>query len=77
MEMHLQLRDKQLKAILYIYSFLYQNFRATANQKSAIDTQTIRKIYLNTTLKIVIEPQEERTRKEREKKEQQIQIKNS
>ena len=50
---------------------LYQNFQATVNQKPAIDTQ-IRKINSNTTLKIVIKPQEER--EEGKKKEQQKQI---
>ena len=42
------------------------------NQKSTIDTQ-IRKINSNTTLKIVIKPEEEGTR-EGKKKEQQKQI---
>ena len=42
LEMHLQLRDQQLKqSHIYIYS--YQNFRITANQKSTIDTQTNKK----------------------------------
>ena len=68
-EMHLQLRDQQLKTLPNIYRLLYQNFRITANQKSTIDTQ-IRKINSNTTLKIVIKPQEDRTR-EGKKKEQQ------
>ena len=49
-----------------------QNFRITANQKSTIDTQ--RKINSNTTLKLVIKPQEERTRDEGKKKEQYKQI---
>ena len=73
--MNLQLRDQQLKTIscTYIYRLLYQNFRIMANQKSTIDTQT-RKINSNTTLKIVIKPQEERTREEGKKKEQQKQI---
>ena len=43
LEMHLQLRDQQLKTISYIYGLLYQNFRITANQKSTIDTQTNKK----------------------------------
>ena len=43
LEVHLQLRDQQLKTILYIYRLLYQNFRVTANQKSTIDTQTNKK----------------------------------
>ena len=41
--MHLQLRDQQLKTILYIYRLLYQNLRVTANQKSTIDTHTNKK----------------------------------
>ena len=41
-----------------------------------IHTQ-IRKINSNTTLKIVIKPEEERTREEGKKKEQQNQIQNS
>ena len=40
LEMNLQLREQQLKTISYMYRFLYQNFRITANQKSTIDTQT-------------------------------------
>ena len=42
-EMHLQLRDQQLKTISYIYRFLCQNFRVTADQKSAIDTDIEKK----------------------------------
>ena len=37
---NLQLREQQLKTISYTYRLLYQNFRKSANQKSAIDTQT-------------------------------------
>ena len=72
LEMNLQLREPQLKTILYTYRLLYQNFRITANQKSTIDAQ--RKINSNTTLKIVIKPEEERTREKGKKKEQQKQI---
>ena len=50
--------------------------RVTANQKSTIDRH-IRKINPTATLKIVIKPQEERTREEGKKKEQQQQIQNS
>ena len=71
--MHLQLRDKQLKTISYIYRLLSQNFTITANQKSTIDKQ-IRKIYSNTTLKIIFKPQDAKTREEGKKKEQQKQI---
>jgi len=41
--MHLQLKDQQLKTISYIFRLLYQNFRATANQKSIIYIQTNKK----------------------------------
>ena len=40
LEMHLQLRDQQLKTISHTYRLLNQNFRITANQKSTADTQT-------------------------------------
>ena len=40
LEMHLQLRDQQLKTISYFYRLLYQNFMAPANQKSTTDTHT-------------------------------------
>ena len=42
-EMHLQLRDQQIKTSPYIYRLLYQNFRVTANQNSTIDTQANKK----------------------------------
>ena len=61
--MNLQLRE-QLKTISYTYRLSYQNFRITANQKSRMDTQTNKKNQPNTTLKIVIKPQEERTRED-------------
>ena len=45
--MHLQLRDQQLKTILFIHIHIYrllpQNFTIIANQKSTIDTQTNKK----------------------------------
>ena len=59
-----------------MYRCLYQNFRATANQKSTIVKQ-IRKIHSSTTLKIVIKPQEEKTREDGKEKEQQNSIQNS
>ena len=43
LEMHLELRDQQLKTISYTYRLLYQNLRVTAKQKSTIDTQTNKK----------------------------------
>ena len=39
--------------------------RGTANQKSTIDTHTNKKNQPNTTLKIVLKPQEGRTREEK------------
>ena len=41
--MHFQLRDQQLKTILYIYRLLYQNFMVTINQKSTTDIHTSKK----------------------------------
>ena len=67
----MQLRAQQLKTISHIYRLLYENFRITANQKSTIDTQTNRKNQLKYNTKIVIKPQDERTREEGKKKEQQ------
>ena len=67
--MHLQLRDQQLKTISYIYIDSYQNFRITSYQNLQLIHKQLRKIESNTTLKIVIKPQEERTREEEKKKE--------
>ena len=49
LEMHLQLREQQLKTISYTYRLLYQNFRITANQKSTIDIQTKKNQHKYTT----------------------------
>ena len=40
LEMHLQLREQQLKTISYTHRLLHRNVRITANQKSTTDTQT-------------------------------------
>ena len=64
LEVHLQLRDQKLKnnlAYTYIDSYVKTSW-LTANQKSTIDTHTIRTSNPNTTLTIVIKPQEERAR---------------
>ena len=59
LEMHLKLKDQQLKTILYLYRLLYQNSMVTSNRKSTIDTHTHKRIRNpNTTLKLVIKPQE-------------------
>ena len=56
-EMHLKLRDRQLKTFLYVHRLLYQNLMVAAKQKTTIHTQK-RKSNQNTTLKIVIKSQE-------------------
>ena len=76
LEMHLKVKDQQLKTILFTYRLLYQNLIITANEKYTIDTHT-RKRNPNTTLKLVIKSQEKRTKKERKKKDLQKQIQNN
>ena len=49
--MNLQLREQQLKTISYIYRLLYQNLRATANQKFIADTQTSKENQLKNNTK--------------------------
>ena len=66
-EMHWQLRDQQIKTILYIYRLLYQNFSVTANHKSTIDTHTIKKKQLKNNTKD--SPQTTREENERRKEE--------
>ena len=69
LEMHFQLRDQQLKIISYIYinSYIKTSGQLQTKNLQLIHKQ-IRKINSNTTLKIVIKPQEERTREEGKKK---------
>lgn len=59
-EIHLKLRDKQFKIMMYIYIYIvhcYENMMVTANKKSiCIHT----KMNPSTTLKIVIKSQEEK-----------------
>ena len=42
-EMHLKLRDQQLKTIMYTYRLLYQNLMVTATEKFIIDKQIKKK----------------------------------
>jgi len=81
LEMHLQLRDQQLKTISYIYIYIYidsyQNFRVTANQKSTIDTPTNKKNQLKYNTLDSHQTTKERTREDGKKKEQQKQIQNN
>uniref|UniRef100_A0A4X1SZP2 L1 transposable element RRM domain-containing protein n=1 Tax=Sus scrofa TaxID=9823 RepID=A0A4X1SZP2_PIG len=51
LEMHLQLRDPQLKTISYRERLLYQNFRISANQTSTTDTQKNKKHQLKCNTK--------------------------
>ena len=37
-ELHLKLRDQQLKTTLHMYRLLYQNLMGNANQKATVDT---------------------------------------
>ena len=68
LEMHLQVRDQQLKTISYKYRLLYQNFRITANQKSKIDTQTNKKNQLKYNTKDSHQTTREENKKGREEK---------
>ena len=40
LEMHLKLKDQQIKTLFFVYILLYQNLTVTANQKSTIDRHT-------------------------------------
>ena len=64
LEMHLKLKDQQLKTILFICRRLFQNIVGTTNWKSTIDIHTQRKRNPNTTLNLVIEPQENKRKGE-------------
>ena len=69
--MHLQLREQQPRTISYTYRLLYQNLRKTANQKSAIDTQTNKKNQLKYNTKDSHQTiRGENKRKRKEKKQQ-------
>ena len=69
LEMHLQWRDQQLKTISYIHIDSYIKISGQLQTKNLqlIYKQT-RKTTSNTILKIVIKPQEERTREVGKKK---------
>ena len=77
-EMHLKLKDQQLKAILFIYRLLYQNLMVTTNQESTVDTHTQKKKESkHNTINLVIKSQEKRTKEEGKKKDLQKQIPNN
>ena len=68
LEMYLQLRDQQLKTISYTYRLSYKNFRITANQKSTIDTQKIKKNQLKYNTKDSHETRRGENKRRREEK---------
>uniref|UniRef100_A0A8D1HM73 exodeoxyribonuclease III n=1 Tax=Sus scrofa TaxID=9823 RepID=A0A8D1HM73_PIG len=68
LEMHLQLRQQQVKTILYTYRLLYKNFRVTANQKSTTDTQTNKKNQLKYNTKDSHQTRRGENKKRREEK---------
>ena len=43
LKMHLKLKERQSKTILYIYRLLYQNLMQITNQKTEKDTHTHKK----------------------------------
>ena len=74
LEMPLKLKDQQLKTILSIYRTVYQNLMVTANRKSTKYTYTHRHTHRhkrnpNTTLKLVIQSEERRTKEEGRRKD--------
>ena len=69
-------KQNKTKIYIYIYRLLYENIMGNANQKTAIDTHE-RKNNPNTTLKIVIKPQEKRKKEERKKKDLKKQTQNN
>uniref|UniRef100_A0A4X1W0R5 RNA-directed DNA polymerase n=2 Tax=Sus scrofa TaxID=9823 RepID=A0A4X1W0R5_PIG len=64
LEMHLQLRDQELKTISYTYRLLYQTSGQLQTKTLLLEHKQIRKINSNTTLKIVLSQK----RREQEKK---------
>ena len=74
LEIHMKLKDQQLKIFLFICRLLYQNLMATnqkyiiANKKSTIDAHTKRKKNPNISLNLVIKLHEKRIKEEGKKK---------
>ena len=66
LEMHLQLRDQQLKTVSY--RLLCQDFRATTNQKSTIDTHRNKKIQLKYSTKDSHQTTRRQNKRRREEK---------
>ena len=56
LEMHLELKDQQLKAILFIYRLLYQNLMITWNQKSVGLAKEFIQIFRQTQMNTLANP---------------------
>ena len=54
--MHLELKDQQLKAILFIYRLLYQNLMITWNQKSVGLAKEYIQIFRQTQMNTLANP---------------------
>ena len=55
-EMHLELKDQQLKAILFIYRLLYKNLMITWNQKSVGLAKEFIQIFRQTQMNTLANP---------------------
>ena len=69
-ELHLKLRDQQLKTTLYIYinCYIKTSWELQTKKLQQVHTQK-RKSNTNTTLKILIKPKERRAKEEGKKKD--------
>ena len=76
LQMHLKLRDQQLKSVLYIQRLLYQHFMATTNQKSTIDGHTKKKVQSKHNTKGSLQITKEENKRGRGEKDLQKQTKN-
>ena len=75
-EMHLKLKDQQLKTILFIYRLLYQNLTVITNCNSTIDTHTKKKKDSKHNTEVSHEIGTEDNKRGREKKDLQKEIQN-
>ena len=67
LEVHLKLKDLQLKTIFFIYRLLYKNLMVTATQKSTVATHTKKKKESKHNTKVSHQIAREENRREREK----------
>ena len=64
LEMHLKLKDQQVKTILFIYRLLYQSLMVTTNLKSTIETQKRKQTKHNTKVRYQITGEENKRGRE-------------